>query len=122
MYFFGVKVQNDFDAVKKIQTLLLLEYLGDKPQSIELNDRHVHFAGAQKLNVFNRALAGHDLNIYALLPRHVLAILRDLKITPVARPCGDGERKACMGVQANNHCQEYCLHVSPLCSRTFTSS
>jgi len=86
VYFFGVKIQDDFDAVEKIQTFLLLEDVGYKPQGIQLNDRQIHLAGAQTLNVFNRAPSRHHLNINILFRRHILDILRDLKILPSLGP------------------------------------
>src|SRR5207249_166817 len=94
-----------------IQTLLLFEYLGYKPQSIQLYDRQIHFAGAQKLNVFKGALGRHHLNVNVLFPRYVLDVLRDLKITSVARPRGDGECPSHRGVQPNDQYQDY-FHVT----------
>jgi hypothetical protein len=37
---------------------LLLEDGGYKPQGIQLNDRQIHLAGAQKLNVQSSPLVG----------------------------------------------------------------
>jgi hypothetical protein len=65
---------------------LLLEDVGYKPQGIQLNDRQIHLAGAQTLNVFNRAPSRHHLNINILFRRHILDILRDLKILPSLGP------------------------------------